>query len=62
MPTCCTPTAIPSCVFDLDDLVILIGADESGSLLEVGVVVGVVVGDGVAFIVHAMDAREKFLR
>jgi hypothetical protein len=45
-------------VFDLDDLIMLIGADDSGRMLEVGVAVG----DGVEFIVHAMSAREKFLR
>jgi hypothetical protein len=36
----------------------LVGADEAGRLLEVGAVVG----DGVPFIVHAMRAREQFLR
>jgi hypothetical protein len=36
----------------------LIGAGLSGRLLEVGVAVG----DGVEFIVHAMPARQKFLR
>jgi len=48
----------PVRVFALDDLTMLIGADHSGRLLEVGVVVG----DGVEFIVHAMPARERFLR
>jgi hypothetical protein len=48
----------PVRVFDLDDLTMLIGADASGQLLEVGVAVG----EGVEFIVHAMAAREKFLR
>lgn len=48
----------PIRVFGLDDLTMLIGADESGALLEVGVAVG----GGVEFIVHAMPAREKFLR
>jgi len=48
----------PIRVFDLDDLVMLIGADESGRLLEIGVVTG----ESVDFIVHAMEARPRFLR
>lgn len=48
----------PIRVFQLDELTMLIGADDGGRLLEVGVAVG----DGVEFIVHAMSAREKFLR
>jgi hypothetical protein len=48
----------PIRVFDLDGLTMLIGADTSGRVLEIGVAVG----DGVEFIVHAMPAREKFLR
>ncbi len=48
----------PIRVFDADGLTMLIGADDSGRMLEVGVAVG----DGVEFIVHAMPAREKFLR
>jgi hypothetical protein len=48
----------PIRVFDLDGLTMLIGADLSGRLLEVGVAVG----EGIEFIVHAMPAREKFLR
>lgn len=36
----------------------LIGADGGGRMLEVGIAVG----DGVEFIVHAMAARKKFLR
>ncbi|NNE95894.1 MAG: hypothetical protein HKO63_08470 [Acidimicrobiia bacterium] len=47
----------PIRVFQADDLVMLIGADETGRLLEVGVVAG----DGVEFIVHAMAARPRFL-
>lgn len=39
-------------------MVMLVGADDSGRMLEVGLAVG----DGVEFIVHAMPAREKFLR
>ena len=45
-------------MFDLDDLVMLIGADEAGRLLEIGVVSG----DGVEFILHALPARQRFLR
>ena len=48
----------PIRVFDLDGLTMLVGADISGRLLEVGVAVG----EGIEFIVHAMPAREKFLR
>ncbi len=48
----------PMRVFVLDDLVMLIGADTTGHLLEVGVVTG----EGVEFIVHAMPARPRFLR
>jgi hypothetical protein len=48
----------PIRVFDLDDLIMLIGADESGRMLEVGVAAA----EGIDFIVHAMRAREKFLR
>ena len=47
-----------SVFFDLDGLVMLIGGGESGRLLEVGVVAG----EGVEFIVHAMEARPRFLR
>lgn len=45
-------------VFQRDDLVMLIGADEAGRLLEVVVVAG----EGVEFIIHAMPARPRFLR
>lgn len=48
----------PIRVFDLDDLTMLIGADEAGRVLEIGVALA----DGIEFIVHAMPAREKFLR
>lgn len=47
----------PIRVFQLDDLVMLIGADETGRLLEVGVVTG----EGAEFIAHAMAARRRFL-
>ena len=49
----------PILVEDLDDdLVMLVVPDRTGSLLEVGVVVG---NDG-PVIVHAMEARAKYLR
>lgn len=48
----------PIRIFDLDDLTMLISADEAGLLLEVGVATA----EGVDFIVHAMPARPKFLR
>ena len=48
----------PIRVFQVDDLVMLIGGDESGRMLEVGVVAG----EGIEFIIHAMPARENFLR
>lgn len=48
----------PIRVFDLDDLTMLIGAERAGRLLEVGIVVA----EDIEFIVHAMSAREKFLR
>lgn len=48
----------PIRVFDLDDLTMLIGPDHATRLLEVGVVSA----EGVEFIVHAMPARDKFIR
>lgn len=48
----------PIRVFELDDLIMLIGGDESGRMLEVGIAAA----EGIDFIVHAMPAREKFLR
>jgi hypothetical protein len=48
----------PIRVFGLDDLIMLIGADQAGNLLELGVATG----EGVEFIVHAMPARRRFLR
>ena len=48
----------PIRVFDPDDMTMLIGPDEAGRLLEVGVASA----DGVEFIIHAMPARPKFLR
>jgi len=47
----------PIRVFDLDDLVMLIGPDSASRLLEVGVAES----DGFDVIVHAMPARDKFL-
>ena len=48
----------PIRVLDLDGLIMLIGPDRAARLLEIGVVQG----DGIEFIVHAMPARDKFLR
>ena len=48
----------PIRVFGIDDLIILIGADQAGNLLELGVATG----EGVEFVVHAMPARPRFLR
>lgn len=48
----------PIQAFQMEDLVMLIGGDESGRMLEVGVATA----EGIEFIVHAMPAREKFLR
>jgi hypothetical protein len=48
----------PIRVFALDDLTMLVGPDTAARLLEVGVVTG----DRVEFIVHAMPARERFVR
>lgn len=48
----------PTRVFDLDDLIMLVGAATNGQLLEIGVVKD----GGIEFVVHAMTAREKFLR
>ena len=49
----------PLRTFDLDDgLVMVIGPDRSGRLLEVGVAMA----EDLTFLVHAMPARAKFLR
>lgn len=48
----------PIRVYYVDDLVMLIGPDTSGRLLEIGLATA----DGVEFVVHAMPARPKFLR
>lgn len=43
--------------FDLGDLDMLIGPDETGRLLEIALAEA----EGLEFIVHAMQARQKFL-
>ncbi len=48
----------PIRVFEFDELTMLIGSDPAGRLLEVGTATA----EGTEFIVHAMPAREKFLR
>jgi hypothetical protein len=48
----------PIRVFVVDGLVMLVGGDEIGRLLEIGVADA----EGVEFIVHAMPARPRFLR
>ncbi|MDE3202976.1 MAG: hypothetical protein KGQ66_01995 [Acidobacteriota bacterium] len=48
----------PIRVFEFDELTMLIGPDPAGRLLEVGMVTA----EGTEFIVHAMPARQKFLR
>lgn len=47
----------PIRVFDLDDLTMLIGPDQSARLLEVGVAQTA----SIDFVVHAMVARPRFL-
>jgi hypothetical protein len=47
----------PIRIFDLDDLTMLVGPDESATLLEIGVARA----EGIDFIVHAMAARPQFL-
>ncbi len=48
----------PVRVLQFDDLTMLIGADEAGRMLEIRMATA----EGIEFIVHAMPAREKFLR
>jgi len=48
----------PIRVFEVNGLVLLIGADQAGRLLEIGVASA----EGINFIVHAMPARPRFLR
>jgi hypothetical protein len=45
-------------VFEFDELAMLIGSDQAGRMLEVGLTAA----EGVEFIVHAMTARPKFVR
>ena len=48
----------PVRVLDVGDLVMLIGADRRGRMLEIGVTEA----EGIDFIIHAMPARAQFLR
>lgn len=48
----------PIAVHD-DDVTVFVGADRAGSLLEIGIVES---AEGVPVIVHAMFARDKYLR
>jgi hypothetical protein len=48
----------PIRVFEFDELAMLIGSDQAGRMLEVGLTAA----EGVEFIVHAMTARPKFVR
>ena len=48
----------PVRVFEFDELAMLIGSDQAGRMLEVGLTAA----EGIEFIVHAMTARPKFLR
>jgi hypothetical protein len=48
----------PIRVFDRDGLTMLVGPDQAGRLLEVGVASA----EGLDFIVHAMPARPMFVR
>lgn len=48
----------PIRVLDFDDLTMIVGADDAGRPLEVGLVSA----EGLEFIVHAMPARPKFMR
>lgn len=44
-------------MFDLDDLTMLIGPDQSARLVEIGVARA----ESIDFVVHAMLARPRFL-
>ena len=48
----------PTRVFDLDGLTMLIGPDPTGRLLEIGVATA----EEIDFVIHAMEARPKYLR
>ena len=57
--TCCRHMRTPIRVFDLDEgFTMIIGANRAAIIYEIGVVDGV----QAPVIVHAMRAREKFLR
>ena len=43
--------------FDLGDLDMLIGPDQAGRFLEIGVASA----EGLEFVIHAMPARDRFL-
>lgn len=45
-------------MLEADDLTMVIGADDSGQPLEIGVAHA----EGIEFIVHALPARPKYLR
>jgi hypothetical protein len=47
----------PIRVFDLEDLTMLIGPDQSARLLEIGVASA----ESIDFVIHAMPARPRFL-
>lgn len=47
----------PIRVFELDELTMLVGPDQAGRMLEIGVAHA----EGIDFIVHAMPARTRFL-
>lgn len=44
--------------FPKDDITMYVGADHSGRLLEIGAAEA----DGIEFVIHAMPARDKYLR
>jgi len=48
----------PIRVLAFDDLTMIVGADDTGRLLEIGLAVA----EGIELIVHAMPARPKFMR
>ena len=41
-----------------DEITMVIGPDQTGRLLEVGIAAG----DEIEFVIHAMPARDKYLR
>ena len=41
-----------------DEIMMYVGPDQSGLLLEIGVAEA----DGIEFVIHAMPARDKYLR